>query len=303
MEKFARLMARVPANKAKLRRFSEKSFKAAADENAGLRSPYPTLSQTTIVRQYFMPIKAAFAWMCKKHKILSPFAGEKLKAPRGARLAEPRRPLTVPEFVAVLSEAAQRPRPDERWLPLLGYATGCRLGELVYLQGRDLRWRRDAKAWTFDLRDTLLVNGRSVERPLKTEGSRRVIALPAFLVETGFVEWARDREGFIFDELHRRSKDPSSAASKRMARLFTSAGVDDAGEVFHSLRHTTQDWLRGLKVDRRTRLLQGGWSLNGEDVAERYGLKHLRDDEIAELARCEPPPEIAEAAARYRRSR
>ena len=48
-----------------------------------------------------------------------------------------------------------------------------------------------------------------------------------FLAEIGCVDWARRREGFIF-ELLQQSKDPADAASKWMRHLFDRAGIDRA---------------------------------------------------------------------------
>lgn len=70
------------------------------------------------------------------------------------------------------------------------------MSELVYLQGRDLKWNRAAQAWIFDLRGALVIDGHEVRRPLKNSGaSKRIIALPSILDEIGFVAWARERRG------------------------------------------------------------------------------------------------------------
>jgi integrase len=187
--------------------------------------------------------------------------------------------------------AREHARPDERWLPVLGYVTGCRVAELVYLQGRDLKWHKEARAWTFDLHDKILIGRKEVQRPLKTPGSRRIIALPHFLHEVGFIDWARERPGFIFDLLH-RTKTPPGAASKRMMKMLRACGIDSEGEVFHSLRHSHKDWLRDLKIAERTIDLQSGHALEG--VAKKYGAKSLRPEEIRELSLCELPPKLRE---------
>jgi len=47
---------RFPANRAMVRRFAKLSDRKAGDENAKLKKPYPTLSDTTICRQYALPL-------------------------------------------------------------------------------------------------------------------------------------------------------------------------------------------------------------------------------------------------------
>ena len=240
LSEFARVLARVPSNKAKQRRFADLSYREAAEANAGLRKPGPTLSVTSIRRQYVGPVQQAFAWLCAEHRVESPLAGAKVAEPRDVRPAEDRAPLTASQIAAVLREALERVRPDDRWLPVLGFLTGCRISELVYLQGRDPKWNRAAQAWIFDLRGAL-VDGHEVRRPLKNSGaSKRIIALPSILDEIGFVAWARERRGWLFDQLH-RTRNPGKTASKRMARLLEKAGVRGAirkkGRGTHALAY------------------------------------------------------------------
>jgi len=289
LKEFGRVLARVPANRAKIKRFSRMSYEKAGDLNAGLKEPFPTLTSTSIQRQYMSPIKSMFEWLCTDHLIRSPLEKASTMAPPEAREGIERQPLSNKQAARLLEAASRRARPDEKWLPLLGLATGCRLAELIYLQGRDIKWNKEAQAWTFDLTTKMKVRGREVERPLKNKPSRRIIAIPHFVVATGFVDWARERPGFIFDQLHRR-KRPGGTASKRMAALLDSCGIIAREEVFHSLRHTHKDWLRDLDIRDRTIDMQSGHA--HKTVAAKYGSSLLSPKQIKQLAACELPPDI-----------
>lgn len=297
LQEFAWALARVPTNHSKLERFKRLSLRDAGDMNAGLKKPYPTLTSTTIRRQYASPIKSALGWICQQRLLRSPLAEATLDVPTDARPPTDRDPLSLSQIVRLLREAGKRARPDDKWLPLLGFATGCRLAELVYLQGQDIKWNQRARAWVLDLSDTIWVEGREIRRPLKTPGSSRVISLPRALVDIGFVDWARARPGFLFNELHRKVKNPPGAASKRQARLFEDVGIKKAyTEVFHSLRHSHKDWLRDLDVNDRTIDLQSGHAL--DTVAKRYGAKSLTDKEVHQLSKCEFPRAISQIASK-----
>jgi len=300
LEEFAFVLAGVPANHAKLQRFARLSLREAAAANKGLDKPYRTLAGETIRRQYLAPIKYGFEWMCNQHRVISPLATARLPVPKAARASQDRHPISPKQAADLFALARERARPDERWLPVLGYVTGCRLAELVFLQGRDLKWNKQARAWTFDLHDKVLIGRREVQRPLKTKGSRRIIALPHFLKEVGFIKWARERPGFIFDFLH-RTKNPAGAASKRMMKMLRACGIDSEGEVFHSLRHSHKDWLRDEGIKERIIDLQSGHALEG--VARKYGAKSLRPKDVRELAACELPAKLRKLIEAKKRRR
>jgi integrase len=172
-------------------------------------------------------------------------------------------------------------------MPLVGLLTGMRLGELVYTQGDD--FEKKGKHWVINLRKDIVVSGVKKKRPLKTATSKRIVAVHDFLVEVGFVAWARKRPGFIFDGFH-KAKDPADAASKRMIFWMKSLGIHAAQtDVFHALRHTTKDWLRPHIGDRIANL-QCGHALEGEGA--KYGWKTLEPKEVAMVATAPLPDEV-----------
>jgi len=207
--------------------------------------------------------------------------------PRSAGRRTQREGITVEGLNKFLAVAVRRKRPDDRFLPLLGMLTGARLGELVYLQVNDLQKQGDH--WTLSLVDEIEdEDGELVERQVKTEQSRRVIALPDVISETGFVDWVQGlKGGTLWPQLFRTVR-PHATASKRMISIMKTAGVHvPLAQTFHSLRHGYKDYLREMDITLRTIDLQVGHAL--DSVSKSYGSKSLRPDEIARIARLALP--------------
>ena len=302
LEAFVVALGRLPANWTKLKRFYSLPLVEAGTLNARLPEPYKTLSEQSIVRGYITPLKGAIEWICRQQDVTSPFALVKTKAPKSAPAKEDREPLSLPQLTALFKMAGGKVRPDDRWLPLLGYLTGARMGELVYLQAKDIkrldqRWtqaelemmdedeRPSSNPWLIDLGTDIIVDGRRVRRPTKNTGSRRIIALNQILDDLGFIAWAKARKGYIFDALHTGIVHPSSTASKRMARLMDEAGIKVHGggqDVFHCLRHNCKDWLRDRDVPERTVDRQVGHAAG--NAGDKYGSKPLRPKEVCALS-------------------
>ncbi|MCT8268030.1 hypothetical protein NYQ83_12165 [Afifella sp. JA880] len=284
LQDFVAVVGRLPRDWAKSRRFAGLSLREVADANSGLRQPLPFLTTTT-VNEYVAAVRTLWRSARIDYENVRPLEKAQLTLPRTLRRPTRREGIEVEHLNLWLAAAAACPRPDDRWLPLLGLLTGARLAELVYLQGQD--FRRLGEHWTVDLRTDLTSdNGDPLERRVKTQAGRRVFALHKTLDELGFVDWARGRDGFIFDLLH-RAQWPAHTASKRMLRQMKGVGIHlpQAG-VFHSLRHTTKAWLREegrpLGTDKRMENLQVGHALSGID--DHYGWQSLRRKEVERLA-------------------
>jgi integrase len=203
--------------------------------------------------------------------------------PRTASRAVTREGLSVENLNKFFSVAARCRRPDDRFLPLLGTLTGARLGELVYLQVDDVQPFQSH--WVLSLIDDIEDDEGNVdERRLKTDSSRRTVALPDGIAETGFLEWVQGlRGGTLWPQLLRTER-PHATASKRMIALMKRAGVHvPLAQTFHSLRHSYKDYLRDHKIDIRTIDLQVGHAL--DSVSASYGSKKLRPNEIVTIAK------------------
>jgi integrase len=145
--------------------------------------------------------------------------------------------------------------------------TGGRLGELVYLQKRDVN-QSDGR-WIIDLTKHILIDDdiddvagaskitptKEIEAPRKTKNARskRFVALHESLELLGFLEWVDNRDqGFLFPMLH-RAEHVSNAASKRFMRLFKEAGIHEPiTDVFHSLRHSYRDLMADNDIAEAT---------------------------------------------------
>lgn len=160
--------------------------------------------------------------------------------------------------------------------------TGARLGELAYLQPGDIQPYLDH--WVINLIDGIEDdNGNVNERKLKTDASRRIIALPDAIKDTGFIEWVQGIRGTTIWPQLLRTERPHATASKRQIRLMKLADVHvPLRQTFHSLRHNYKDHLRARDVSDRTIDIQVGHAL--DTVAKTYGSKSLRPDEIVHLA-------------------
>jgi integrase len=203
---------------------------------------YRCLAQTSGEDQYVDKYKTFFLWANRRYSITDPFS-HTIPTPHFEIQSIIRKPLSVAQLNRLFEVAARRENPAEVWIPALAFFTGARLGELVYLQTKDLELR-DGR-WILNLTKNLIIEvdggektndsqgakansvkdenvGKKVERqrPVKMPESRRIVALHEALEPLGFVHWLQNCDnGYVFPHLH-RADHVSNAASKRMIRLF-----------------------------------------------------------------------------------
>ena len=306
---FMTFLARVPVNWRKKPQFRKLNLREAVDKNAKLRPPLEMLSGATIVRSYMTPLRGVVEWLCQNEE-RSPFDRVRVVAPRQAKPSDEREPLTLAQVNKLLeTTAVAARRPEDYWLPLLGFLTGARIGELAGIRGEDVKRlkehfspegllmlepedRPDSDPWLLDISTDYLFEDQFKLREVKNYGSRRWMVVHPVLEELGFVAWARAQRGYIFKELH-AAENPADAASKRMARLFEKAGIRTGQarqDVFHSLRHTAKDWLRGAGVPERTTDRQAGHRPEGE--GGKYGAKRLTPVELCVLSAARLPTRL-----------
>jgi integrase len=169
-------------------------------------------------------------------------------------------------------------QPFHYWLPLLGYFTGARIGELCQLHLGDVRC--DGDIWFLD------INEATPDKSLKNAWSARRVPLHPRLQELGFVEWcdALRKQGFrrVFPELawnptNRYAKEPIRA----MSQLFDKLGMPrDGTKVFHSFRHGVNNHLqkRSAMPDIMRKRMMGHEP--GEGVNERHYLSDPKPPEM-----------------------
>jgi integrase len=294
-QKFTSLLARVPSNYSKLPELRGKTRQEAADYNSSLKPEerLDTLVGKSIEDNYLSPLRMFFRDVAAQYQFRSPLTDVIIRIPKDAKESVDRVPFEVEDLNLWFAHAAKLPRQDHKWLPLLGTITGARVGELVYLQGKDVYPMTGADGelyWVLDLRTDLIdEDGGKEKRQVKNKPSRRLIALHEVFEETGFIKYARDRDPtqWVFPAAFRFNKgevkDPADAASKRMNNMLKKVGIHKSIEsTFHSTRHNAKDAMRLAHIDERTSDLQSGHRL--PTVSRNYGKKHLKAEEVEVLS-------------------
>lgn len=176
------------------------------------------------------------------------------------------------------------------WLPLIGHLTGARQGEIAQLRIGDVRRDPETGIWFFDISTE---GGRSI----KTASSRRRVPLHPVLEVAGLLryrQWLLDAgssldgplwPGIVSDAQGRRA-GPWSKWFNRWLR--NSAGVKDAGKVFHSFRHTFKRMARdaGLAEEMHDALTGHSGGGVGRSYGGGFGLSALAVA-VAQLTPCD----------------
>ncbi len=159
---------------------------------------------------------------------------------------------------ALVLQVLQRVSDKPEWfrrLLLLAVYSGARRSELSRLRSDDFKVCPDTGRNYF------------VIRYGKTSAARRLVPVHHKLIESGFIEWVRNRDGVLFPVAH---TNPN-----RVTDMFSSlldVKVNDLGEriVFHSLRHTFITKARSAGVE--TVLVQQvvGHEKAGSGITDRY---------------------------------
>lgn len=287
---FTNVLARSPANMTKERKLSGMTREEAANYNDSLQKEhrFPTLTGKAIEANYLSPLRMFFKSMAAEYDFRSPLADMSPTIPNSARESVERVPFTVDELNIWFRAAAQETRPDLKWLPLLATLTGARVGELIFLQGKDLYPVNDT-LWVADLTTDLIVEGEQTERQIKNKSSRRLFALHSVLEQTTFYDYLAKRKGenWLFPHAFKHGKedvkDPADAASKRLNGRLEKLGIHRPYETtFHSSRHTAKDIMRVAGVDPRTADRQTGHAM--KTAGDNYGSKTLLTEEVEVLA-------------------
>ncbi|TPK65509.1 hypothetical protein FJ546_09970 [Mesorhizobium sp. B2-4-19] len=278
VQEFATVMAKCPKNRTQHPHLKGLSIRRMGEVNAKSKKQIPTLSTSAVSS---LVSETVNLW----GKVTAGVSGVRdlktyrVTMPAAARKGATREGLPVTSLNTWMKAAAALyPRDDfKKFLPLAALLTGMRQGELVWLQPKDIV-EIDGHT-VIDLRKPLLMNGKDVDRALKTETSPRVVALHPFLKEAGFVDFARSRRVWVFGEFH-RAKDPSDAAQKRMGVWMRGLGIHtEQQHVFHSLRHNAKHWLRDttkLIADKQCGHAPGS-------VGDGYGFTVLQSNEIEQI--------------------
>lgn len=133
------------------------------------------------------------------------------------------------------------------WIPVLGFYTGARLGEIVQLHINDL----DIDGPIPFLRITETGSSGADAKHVKSLAGVREVPLHPDLIALGLLEFVRTRakakrasKRLFFEIAFGADGQASTTFSKWFGRLLDKAGLSDPGLVFHSFRHGMQDAFR-----------------------------------------------------------
>jgi integrase len=248
------------------------------------------LSENTLLNNYVPRVETIIREGCRSVGAPYPLADLKIKTPKRAPVARQQIPPDYASLQRVFQAGKDSGVLADLMLPLLGFLTGRRLAILVNLRGEDII--QYFGMWVIAPQSVVVVDGERITVPIKTNASLQFYVLNNFLESIGFVEWARKQTGFVFASLHDGISDPEKTASKRMGRVFKSAGVSRAFlQTFHSLRHARRNEDRDQKVDPATSRRQAGRKPG--DQHDEYGGGVITRLEVEGLASAALPDGIS----------
>ncbi|WP_172729849.1 hypothetical protein [Neorhizobium galegae] len=285
LQDFATVLGKVPTNRTKHPIFKDLSLEAMGAKNDALPEGERVrrLSQTT-VKEHVTQIKLIWEKATAGVAHVRDIRSFNVTMPAAATVAIEREGLpaaSLNKWLADVVNPLVMRKPHKAWLPLVGYLTGMRLTEIVYLQSSDIVMIEGNEV--IDLRLPLIVDGKPVDRQLKTKTSVRVVAMHPLLRECGFIDFAKNQRGlggFVFPHYH-TAQDPADAAQKQMGKWMLALGIHETQrQVFHSLRHNAKAWFR-IHVGDGLADKQCGHAASS--VGARYGFKALEPEEIEKI--------------------
>lgn len=212
----------------------------------------------------FQPVRTFFAWAVSSEGLIenNPALAVKMTSKQGKVVGRARRPFetveikelfSLPLFTGCKSKSRRFAagehiyRDGKYWLPILGYYTGCRLGELVQLAIEDVDATSEHPY--LDINEKALVGATS--KSVKSTAGLRKVPLHPDLIELGFLDFVKKRAKQDKNTVRLFSEIPfgvdgqaSTEYSKIFGRLMDKAGLKDPQLVFHSWRHGAEDALR-----------------------------------------------------------
>ncbi len=221
----------------------------------------------TTVENLFNPCRAFFAWARDQQGLISANPAEgvrlpKAKKPKGRKA---RRSFTSSELEVLFAAPVFRgmkshnrrfePGPNVikdayYWIPVLGYYTGARLGELVQLHLADVRLEEPVPHILIT-EEGSAAQGSGEEKLVKSDAGVRRVPIHPDVLDLGFGDFVKRRtkekrpsKRLFWQIGYGADGQPSTVFSKWFARLMDKIGLDDPSLVFHSFRHTAEDALR-----------------------------------------------------------
>jgi integrase len=159
-------------------------------------------------------------------------------------------------------------KPENYWLPLLGYFTGMRVEELCQLRIEDIV--------QIDGVDCIRVSPEAGS--LKTINAERVVPIHSHIIDLGFMVYVKRLDESKTKRLWQNLKINiygrySSAYTKRFGRFKRGIGIKDSQLTFHSFRHTFANELKQIDVSEHLIAQLIGHS-NSSITMSRYGKEY-----------------------------
>lgn len=251
-----------------LRRLRPRSMRAGGESfPARQTSNEDTRISATTVENLFNPCRAFFRWAKGQQGYISVNPAEDVRLPRVKKTkgVKSRRSFTAEELQRIfaapvftgMKAAKRRFEPGTLvnkdayfWIPILGYYTGARLGELVQLHLADVRLDAPVPHLVIT-EEGSAERGTGEEKMVKSHAGVRRVPIHHDVLDLGFEEFVQRR---LKDKRPSRrlfwqigfgaDGQPSTVFSKWFARLLDKVGLKDPTLVFHSFRHTAEDAFR-----------------------------------------------------------
>ena len=214
----------------------------------------------------FIPCQAFFRWCTHEEGYIkiNPAEDLRISVPPRPKGKKTRRPFSAEELKTLFSAPlfigtktrSRRYEPGDvlvrdgrYWIPILGFYSGARLGELVQLHIRDLHVAGPVPYMEIT-EDGGGAAGTSEAKHVKSHAGVRNVPLHPDLVELGFIKFVTERSRRrsskrLFPEIGFGADEQASTTfSKWFGRFMDKAGLIDPALVFHSFRHAAEDAFR-----------------------------------------------------------
>lgn len=146
------------------------------------------------------------------------------------------------------------------YIPLISLYSGMRLNEICQLYIDDIKFENDIYYFRVDTTHE--------KQHLKNKQSKRIVPIHPNLIKVGILDiWNKAKKNNEEQLFYKLTYDTKNHFNHKMSAWFgrytKSLGVDDAGKVFHSFRHTVKQELRNSGVNREFQNLLLGWNMDG----------------------------------------
>lgn len=246
----------------------------------------------TTVQNLFNPCRAFFTWAKGQQGYIAINPAEDVRLPRVKKPkgGKSRRPFTTAELEQLFSapvftgmkSAARRFEAGKLviknayyWIPILGFYTGARLGELVQLHLSDIKLD-DPVPHILITEEGSAERGSGHEKSVKSHAGVRRVPIHSDVMKLGFASFVEKRSADkrqhkrLFWEIPFGADGQASTVfSKWFARLLDKAELNDPALVFHSFRHAAEDAFRNAMQPQY--VIDRIIGHSGGNVSDSYG--------------------------------